>query len=66
MSDPTRRFDEVDGHQLEAHCGCGATWFLFLEGDPENLEIECLACGDTVVDVRDLGQHHAAGTDVDM
>ena len=54
----------VDGHQLEAHCGCGAAWFLFVDGDPDELEIECLACGERVVDVRDLGEHHAAGRDV--
>jgi hypothetical protein len=28
-------------------------------------KIECLACGETVVEVRDLGQHHSAGRDVE-
>jgi hypothetical protein len=27
-----------------AHCDCGASWFLFVDGDPDELEIECLAC----------------------
>jgi len=56
----------VDSHQLEAHCGCGAAWFVYVDDvDPDYLEIECTACGETVVDVRDLGQHHAAGADVE-
>ncbi len=55
----------VNGRQLEAHCGCGVAWFVFAFEDPEDLEIECLACGETVVDVRDLGEHHSAGSDVE-
>jgi len=35
----------VDGRQLEARCGCGAAWFVFAFEDPDDLEIECLACG---------------------
>jgi hypothetical protein len=65
LSHPAVTVSEVDGHQLEAHCGCGATWFAFVDGDPDDLELECLACGGTVVDVRDLGAHHSAGADVE-
>jgi len=52
-------------HQLEAHCGCGAAWFVYVDEDPDDVELACTACGRLVVDVRDLGQHCPAGTDVE-
>jgi len=51
-------------HKYEAHCACGASWWLYGPADPEPDDIECLACGATVVDLRDLGEHHSAGRDV--
>jgi hypothetical protein len=54
----------VDERQLEAHCGCGATWWLYVESDPDDVLPQCTACGETVVDVRDCGPHHSAGRDV--
>jgi hypothetical protein len=56
--------DAMAEHKYEAHCECGASWWLFAPADPEPDEIECLACGATVVDLRDLGEHHSAGRDV--
>ncbi len=50
-------------HHYEAHCECGASWSLYAEPEPE--DIECIACGATVVDLRDLGPHHSAGRDVE-
>jgi hypothetical protein len=52
-------------HLIEANCECGASWNLITDDDPEEFEVECTACGATVVDVRDLGLHHSAGRDVE-
>jgi len=51
-------------HHIEAHCECGATQNLITDEDPDDLEIECTACGAFMVDLRDLGEHHSAGRDV--
>jgi hypothetical protein len=56
--------DAMAEHKYEAHCECGASWWLFGPDDPEPENVECLACGATVVDLRDLGEHHSAGRDV--
>jgi len=50
----------VEVHQLEVHCACGAVWSLYVDEDPDDgLEVECIGCGATVVDVRDLGPLHS-------
>jgi hypothetical protein len=49
-------------HQYEVLCGCGATWSVYAADEPE--DHECIGCGATVVDLRDLGEIHSAGDDV--
>jgi hypothetical protein len=47
---------------IEAHCECGASWSEYLDvGDVDDAVVECVACGATVVDLRDDGEHHSAG-----
>ena len=43
----------IADHKYEAHCECGASWWLFAPDDPEPENVECLACGATVVDLRE-------------
>lgn len=56
-----------DQLHLEAHCECGASWWLFIaaDDDPDSALPECKACGATVRDIRVLGKHHSAGRDVE-
>jgi hypothetical protein len=50
-------------HHYGTHChSCGASWW-FAEPEPE--DIECTACGETVLDLRDLGPHRGAGRNVE-
>jgi hypothetical protein len=57
----------VQGHHLEARCGCGYRWQYFVgdDVDPDDEMPECLVCGEAVTDVRVIGQHHSAGADVE-
>jgi hypothetical protein len=50
-------------HKYEAHCECGASWWLFGPDDPEPENVEFLACGATMVELR-RREHHSAGRDV--
>jgi hypothetical protein len=65
MSHQPVKVSRVDRRQLEAYCRCGTAWFVFAFEDPNDLEIECLARGETVIDVRDLGAHRPAGREVE-
>ena len=53
--------------KFEAHCACGHSWWILADvDDPDELAtVECLACGETVFDVRPLAEHHRAGGDVE-
>jgi transcription elongation factor Elf1 len=53
--------------KFEAHCACGHSWWILADvDDPDEVAtVECLVCGDTVVDVRPLAEHHRAGGDVE-
>ena len=42
-------------HKYEAHCECGASSWLFGPDDPEPENVEFLACGATVVELRGQG-----------
>jgi len=65
MSQLTRTVALVVEHHWEARCECGRCWNLFAPTDEPPDNIECLACGAWVRDLRYVGEHHSAGRDTD-
>jgi hypothetical protein len=54
--------------KYEVYCECRAGWWVLADvDDPDELDsVECLACGETVFDVRRLAEKHSAGRDVEL
>ena len=66
MSQPLSTVERVTVYHYETHCAFGNAWTVLLEVEPDDDPmVECVGCGADVYDLRLVGQHHEAGSDVE-